>query len=98
MWRLFEQQACGGVLTFITASSYLAGPGFVGMREIMRRKFEELWIIDLGGDNHGTRKTPNVFNIQTPVAVAIGVRGPQSSESVSAKVHYAKIDGVIPNL
>ena len=64
----------GGVVTFITASSYLAGPGFVGVREVMRRTFDELWIIDLGGDNLGTRKTPNVFNIQTPVAIAIGVR------------------------
>ena len=52
------------------ASSYLAGPGFVGVREVMRRTFDELWIIDLGGDNLGTRKTPNVFNIQTPVAIA----------------------------
>ena len=60
--------------TFITASSYLAGPGFIGMREVMRRTFDELWIIDLGGDNLGTRKTPNVFNIKTPVAIAIGVR------------------------
>ena len=73
LWRLFEQQTCGGVVTFITASSYLAGPGFVGVREVMRRTFDELWIIDLGGDNLGTRKTPNVFNIRTPVAIAIGV-------------------------
>lgn len=67
LWRLFEQQKCGGIVTFITASSYLAGPGFVGVREVMRRNFDALWIIDLGGDNLGTRKTPNVFNIQTPV-------------------------------
>jgi predicted helicase len=76
---MFEQQACGGIVTFITASSYLAGPGFVGVREVMRRTFDELWILDLGGDNLGTRKTPNVFNIQTPVAIAIGVRGPKAS-------------------
>lgn len=48
LWRLFEQQTCGGIVTFITASSYLAGPGFVGMREMMRRTFDEVWIIDLG--------------------------------------------------
>ncbi|SCB30428.1 N-6 DNA Methylase [Bradyrhizobium yuanmingense] len=91
LWRLFEQQKCGGIVTFITASSYLAGPGFVGMREIMRRTFDEIWIIDLGGDNLGTRKTPNVFNIQTPVAIAIGVRAPKPSPDTPAKIHYAKI-------
>jgi Type ISP C-terminal specificity domain len=47
-----------------------------------------------GGDNLGTRKTPNVFNIQTPVAIAIGVRAPKPSPGTPAKVHYAKIEGV----
>lgn len=56
------------------------------------RGFDELWIIDLGGDNLGARKTPNVFNIQTPVAIAIGLRhGPPQPET-PAKVHYARVD------
>lgn len=93
LWRFFEQQKCGGIVTFITASSYLAGPGFVGVREFMRQTFDDLWIIDLGGDNLGTRKTPNVFNIQTPVAIAIGVRAPKPSPETPAKVRYAKIEG-----
>lgn len=91
LWRLFEQQDCGGIITFITASSYLAGPGFVGMRKLMRQIFDELWIIDLGGDNIGARKTPNVFNIKTPVAVAIGIRAANSSQEKPAKVRYKKI-------
>ena len=94
LWRLFEQQNCGGVVTFITASSYLAGPGFVGVREVMRRTFDDVWIIDLGGDNLGTRKTPNVFNIQTPVAIAIGIRAPMASPETPANLHYAKIEGL----
>lgn len=93
LWRMFEQQECGAVVTFITASSYLGGPGFVGMREVMRRTFDDLWIIDLGGDNLGARKTPNVFNIQTPVAVAIGVRGAKASSDKPANVRYVKIEG-----
>ena len=94
LWRLFEQQQCGGIVSFITASSYLRGPGFVGMREVMRRTFDDLWIIDLGGDNISTRKTPNVFNIKTPVAIAIGVRGKDANPDVPATVRYAKIDGI----
>jgi hypothetical protein len=93
LWRLFEQQDCGGIVSFITASSYLTGPGFVGVREVMRRTFDELWIIDLGGDNLGARKTPNVFNIQTPVAIAMGMRGKNSKPKTPAKVWYAKIEG-----
>lgn len=93
LWRLFEQQTCGGIVTFITASSYLSGPGFVGMREVMRRTFDELWILDLGGDNLGARKTPNVFAIQIPVAIALGARARKPRPNVPAKVWYAKIEG-----
>ena len=93
LWRLFDQQECGGIVTFITASSYIAGPGFVGMRKVMRQTFDELWIIDLGGDNHGTRKTPNVFNIQTPVAIAVGVRGKSASNDAPAKTRYVNVSG-----
>lgn len=93
LWRLFEQQKCGGIITFITASSYLTGPGFVGVREVMRKSFDELWIIDLGGDNLGARKTPNVFAIQIPVAIAIGIRGAKQDAKRPAKVRYSKIEG-----
>ena len=92
MWRLFEQQECGGIISFITASSYLTGPGFLGMRQVIRQTFDEVWILDLGGDNLGTRKTPNVFNIQTPVTIAVGVRGSTPIPGKSARVHYARID------
>ena len=93
LWRMFERQESGGVISFITASSYLAGPGFIGMRERMRRTFDALWIIDLGGDNLGTRKTPNVFAIQSPVAIAIGWRGAKAQPGKPATVYFARIGG-----
>ena len=64
----------GGIVSFITASSFLRGPGFKGMRRLMRETFDEIWILDLGGDNLGARKSDNVFAIQTPVCIATGVR------------------------
>ncbi len=93
LWKVFERKEGPGVVSFITASSYLRGPGFVGMREAMRRTFDELWIIDLEGDNLGARKTENVFNIQTPVAIATGVRYGEARPDKPARVHYAKIEG-----
>ena len=54
----------------------------------MRRTFDDLWIIDLGGDNLGTRKTPNVFSIRTPVAIAIGVRRANARRATPATVRY----------
>ena len=81
LWKVFEQSGSGGIVSFITASSYLRGPAFAGMRRAMRQTFDELWIIDLGGDNLGARKSENVFAIQTPVAIAIGVRTGKPEET-----------------
>lgn len=93
LWKVLEQSETGGIVSFITASSYLRGPGFIGMREVMRRLFDELWIIDLEGDNLGPRKTENVFQIQTPVAIAVGMRNGAGDRKAPAHVHYTKIEG-----
>jgi hypothetical protein len=63
------------------------------MRQKMREAFDDLWIIDLEGDQHSARKTENVFAIQTPVAIAIGVRYGNAQPQTPAKIHYTKITG-----
>ena len=93
LWKLFETTDEPAIVSFITASSYLRGPGFVGMRQVMRETFDDLWIIDLEGDNRGARKTENVFDIETPVAIAVGVRYGSPQPTVAADVHYSKIVG-----
>ena len=95
LWKVFESPDSPGhgIVSFITASSYLNGPGFLGMREVMRHVFDELWIIDLEGGSLGARRTENVFAIQTPVAIAIGVRYGAPNPDTPAIVHYTKITG-----
>jgi hypothetical protein len=93
LWKVFENKNGPGIVSFITASSYLQGPGFAGMRQLMRQTFDELWIIDLEGGNRGARKTDNVFAILTPVAIAIGARYGAPNPSQAAKVHYACLTG-----
>ena len=94
LWKVFESSDTGGIVTFITASSYLRGPGFVGMRRKMREVFDELWIIDLEGDSLGARKTDNVFAIRTPVAIAIGVRAGSPHPNTPATVRKVKLTGL----
>ena len=93
LWKVFDSTNDAGIVTFITASSYLRGPGFVGMRRKMRETFDELWIIDLEGDSLGARKTDNVFAIRTPVAIAIGVRNGQPDSKSPARVWKTKLTG-----
>ena len=95
LWKVFENPAASGegIVSFITASSYLRGPGFAGMRRHMRETFDELWILDLGGEGRGARRSENVFAIQTPVAIAVGVRTKPGDPATAAKVRYARLDG-----
>ena len=95
LWKVFEQETTvgPGVVSFISASSYLDGDAFSGMREHMRRLCNEIWILDLGGEARGTRRTDNVFAIQTPVAIAVAVRTHRAEPDVSATVHYTRVEG-----
>ncbi|MCI0599373.1 MAG: hypothetical protein L0Y60_07595, partial [Beijerinckiaceae bacterium] len=95
LWKVFEHKTSGalGVVSFISASSYLDGDAFCGMREHIRRVCDEVWILDLGGEGRGTRKNENVFAIQTPVAIAVAVRSQKVKKDKPAKVHYTRIEG-----
>ena len=48
--------------------------------------------MDLGGDSRGARKEKNIFDIQTPVAIAIGVRSGREQTDY-CKVRYLRVDG-----
>ncbi len=93
LWKVFEHKTAAGpgVVSFISASSYLDGDAFCGMREHMRRLCDEIWILDLGGEGRGTRQNENVFAIQTPVAIAVAVRYGKAKKNSPAKVRYAAI-------
>lgn len=96
LWKVFEHPTAHGpgVVSFISASSYLDGDAFCGMREHLRRQCDEVWILDLGGEGRGTRKDDNVFAIQTPVAIAVAVRARETASlDRPAKVHYTRIEG-----
>ncbi len=91
-WQATELPDGPGVVAFITASSYLDGVSMGGVRHLLRHAFDELWIIDLGGDNRGAYKEENVFDIQTPVAIAVGVRT-QTERSGDCIVRYYRVGG-----
>lgn len=104
IWKACEQHRDeAGVVSFITSSSYLRGPGFAGLREYMRKAFDEVWIIDLGGEGRGARREENVFSIQTPVAIFFGIQWEKTpkgqprrhSDRVRSKaqVHYLRVHG-----
>ena len=95
LWKVFEQveENGPGIVSFISASSYLDGNAFAGMREHMRRTCDEVWILDLGGEGRGPRRSENIFNIQTPVAIAVAIRAARKTGDQPATVRYARLEG-----
>ncbi len=95
LWKVFEHStAVGpGIVSFITASSYIDGDAFSGVREHMRRICDHIDVIDLGGEGRGTRKDDNVFAIQTPVAIFVAWRKAKKTSGKPATVKYTRIEG-----
>jgi hypothetical protein len=94
IWKVLERNTdTPGIIAFITASSFLDGPAFLGMREQLRRLCNEIHILDLGGEGRGSRREENIFNIQTPVAITIAARYGQKNSDEAAEVHYCRING-----
>ncbi|MHB8071461.1 MAG: type ISP restriction/modification enzyme [Candidatus Cryosericum sp.] len=95
LWKVFEQNPLSGpgVVSFITASSYIDGGAFRGMRQHMREVCDEIWVLDLGGEGRGTRRDENIFSIITPVAICIALRTREPHNDIPANVHYARVEG-----
>ena len=94
IWKAFEAHGPGpGIVAFVTGSSWLTGPGFVGLRQIVRESCDEVWVIDLGGDNKGASPEENVFAIETPVAVVVLVRSGASNPKAPARIRYRRVSG-----
>lgn len=93
IWKVFEENDGPAVVSMITASSWLNGPGFLGLRRLAREVADEIVVVDLHGDNKGTRKDENVFDIESPVAIVTLVRRGTGDRTTPAPVHYASYRG-----
>ncbi|QCU79750.1 hypothetical protein E7744_15480 (plasmid) [Citricoccus sp. SGAir0253] len=92
IWKAFQQDPQEkAVVSFITASSWLDGPAFLGLRKLAVETASEIWVMDLGGEGRGARKEDNVFDIQSPVAIVTLVKSGKASRT--AKIFYRRFRG-----
>ena len=96
LWRLFEADGAQGrgVLAFITNRGFLTGRGFGGLRQMLRRRFDAIRVLDLRGDSQGTRPATvgvdeNVFNIRVGVCVLVAYATGNEAGGSEAQVQYA---------
>ena len=83
----------GGIIAYVTNSSYIDQIAFDGMRHHLIRDFSKLYILDLGGN---VRKNPrlsgtthNVFGIQVGVSISLLVKHPSKKDR--GQVFYARM-------
>lgn len=96
MWKAFEQNESGpAILTYITASSWLRGPGFTGLRKLARELADDIYIVDLDGTGLGyaDKTDENIFPIQTPVSIVLLVRKKSPRPNIAAEVKYFRLLG-----
>lgn len=93
IWKVFEENTGPGVVSMITASSWLNGPGTIGLRRLAREVADEITVLDLHGDGQGTLKDENVFNIKSPVAIVTLIRRGRGDRAKPAPVRYASLWG-----
>ncbi|GAA1415196.1 hypothetical protein AUR04nite_34400 [Glutamicibacter uratoxydans] len=96
MWKVFESTPGShhGVVCFITATGYLNGPGFKGMRQWIRENTSRGWIINLTPEGKQPPANTTVFNIETEVAIAIFIRDQKNDPTVPAEIKYTELHGL----
>ncbi|MCK5536564.1 MAG: N-6 DNA methylase [Bacteroidales bacterium] len=75
-----------GILAFITNNSFLDASSFDGFRQVVEQEFNEIYVVDLGGDIRKGSKE-NVFNVKVGIAISffIKIKG-----ATSCKIYYVK--------
>ena len=89
-----------GIVCFITNRSFIDSRTFDGFRADVTGDFDEIYIMDLGGDVRANPKlsgtTHNVFGIQTGVAITFmvrydAIRRIRKQKLKPAKIRYARL-------
>lgn len=85
-----------GIVGIITNHSFLDNPTFRGMRQSLMNTFDQLYFIDLHGNNKKKEKTPeggkdeNVFDIEQGVAISILVKKKGLEKKILRSDWYGK--------
>jgi predicted helicase len=83
-----------GIVAFVTNNGFIDQIAFDGMRKHLEQDFDEIYLLDLGGNVRKNPKisgtTHNVFGIQVGVSINLLIR--KKPHSTPAKIHYARVD------
>jgi hypothetical protein len=89
-WKAFDQQpGHPGIVCFISVAGFLNGPGFQRMREYLRQKTDEIWVVDCSPEGHQPEVSSRIFEgVQQPICIVLASRSPTTDESLPARVCF----------
>lgn len=81
-----------GIVSFITTTGFLTGPGFQQMRGWLRGTCTELWVLHLTPEGHQAPPHMQVFEqMRQPVGIVTAVRSGDTSSKTPAVVRYRQV-------
>jgi hypothetical protein len=93
-WKVFDQskEHNTGIVSFITVSGFLTGPGFQMMREYLRKTADAVWVINCSPEGHQPDVPDRIFQgVQQPVCIVMASRSEAKSPAVPAPVNYVAL-------
>lgn len=89
-WKVFDNHPDDkGVICFISVAGFVDGPGFQRMREYLRRRSDEIWVVDCTPEGHQPPINTRVFqDVQQPVCIMLAVRDGSTGPDVPAPVRF----------
>ena len=90
-WKVFDHHPANntGIVCFITVAGFLNGPGFQRMREYLRQKCDDIWIIDCSPEGHQPEVNTRIFQgVQQPICIVLASRSADSKAEIPAKVRF----------
>ena len=94
-WKVFDHRpatgvaASSGIVAFITVAGFLSGPGFQRMREYLRQRCHEVWVIDCSPEGHQPEVATRLFqDVQQPVCIVLASRWSAGEKTDPAVVRW----------
>lgn len=90
-WKVFDHHPSNnsGIVCFITVAGFLSGPGFQAMRQYLRQRCDDVWVIDCSPEGHQPDVNTRIFeDVQQPVCIVLATRSATSSNEVAAQVRF----------
>ena len=94
-WKVFDHLPSNGVgggsgiVAFITVAGFLGGPGFQRMREYLRQRCHEVWVIGCSTEGHQPEVATRIFQgVQQPVCIVLASRWSAGEKAEPAIVRW----------